>query len=88
MAEKIYRAMTLSERKKIQKLLEEGKSFCYIGGVLGRSHTSISNEVKRVGGDPRFYEAEKAQEIVGNSRKAASKTAFKAKMEKKNAKNK
>lgn len=42
-----YTHFTLSERKYLQQLLSEDKSFREIAAILGRSPSSISREVKR-----------------------------------------
>lgn len=42
-----YTHLTTEERKKIQELLAENKSFRYIAGILNRSPSTISREVKR-----------------------------------------
>lgn len=42
-----YTHLTIEEREKIQELLWEKKSLRYIASVLGRSHSSLSREIKR-----------------------------------------
>ena len=42
-----YTHFTLEERKYLQQLLSEGYSFRKIAGILERSPSSISREVKR-----------------------------------------
>ena len=42
-----YTHFTLNERKYLQQLLSEGKTFQKIGEILGRSPSSISREVNR-----------------------------------------
>ena len=42
-----YTHFTLSERKYLQQLLSEGKSFREIAAILERSPSTISREVKR-----------------------------------------
>lgn len=42
-----YTHFTLSERKYLQKLLSEGKSFREIAAILERNPSSISREVNR-----------------------------------------
>jgi IS30 family transposase len=39
--------LTLSDRKDIENLLKEGKSFKEIGKILGKDCTTISKEVRR-----------------------------------------
>ena len=42
-----YSHYTQEERKCLQQLLEEGRSFRYIARALGRNVSSVSREVKR-----------------------------------------
>ena len=42
-----YKHFTLEERKCLQELLDEGKSYRYIASAMGRSPSSISREVRR-----------------------------------------
>ena len=42
-----YTHFTLNERKFLQELLAEGKSFRKIAEILGRNVSSVSREVKR-----------------------------------------
>ncbi len=44
---KSYTHFTLSERNCLQQLLSEGKSYREIAGILDRSPSTISREVKR-----------------------------------------
>lgn len=46
--------LCLKERELLVKLRKEGLSFRRIGKILGRSHTSLSREVRRNSGKPDF----------------------------------
>ena len=50
-----YTHFTLEERKYLQQLLSEGKSFQKIGAILGRSPSSVCREVKRNRSQHRSY---------------------------------
>jgi transposase, IS30 family len=53
--------LTLKERKYIEKMLKEKESYRNIGLVLGRSHTTISDEVRK---NKMSYEKEYNAEIA------------------------
>lgn len=55
--------ITLEERKIIQEMLGKGTAINRIAKALGRTDSTVGNEVKRNGG-PSFYNAEKAHETA------------------------
>lgn len=62
MPQKKYSRLTLSERVKIETLLKEDRSRSYIAGLLGRSRSTISNELNKWKGSSFYYNAEIAYE--------------------------
>ena len=64
MARKKYTRLTLSERVKIETLLKENRSRSYIAEKLGRSRSTIGNEVNRWVDSRFFYTAELAHEYA------------------------
>jgi len=61
---KKYNRLTLSERIKIETLLSEKRSKSYISKKLGRSRTTIGNEINRWCNSSFFYSAELANEYA------------------------
>ncbi len=64
METKKYIRLTLSERVIIETLLKEKRSKSYIARKLGRSRSTIGNEVNRWAGSSFFYPAELANEYA------------------------
>lgn len=64
MAPKKYTRLTLSERVVIETLLKEEKSKSYIADHLGRSRSTITNELKKWKGSFSYYSAELAHEYA------------------------
>ena len=64
MAQKKYTRLTLSERVKIETLLGEKRSKSYIAGQLGRSRSTIGNEVNKWVGSRFYYIATFAHECA------------------------
>lgn len=59
-----YNQLSLSERKKIEEALNEGKSFRIIAQLLGRNVSTVSREVKT----NRFLKAAKARKSICRER--------------------
>ncbi len=81
-----YTHFTLSERKYLQELLEEGKNQAEISRILGRSRSSVSREIKRnaskyrphKGSNNRYrYHAWRAQNLYTIRRRQNRRTAIK-----------
>ena len=81
-----YTHFTLSERKYLQELLEEGKNQAEISRILGRSRSSVSRELKRnsakyrphKGSKNRYrYHAWRAQNLYTIRRRQNRRTAIK-----------
>ena len=80
-----YTHFTLSERKYLQELLEEGKNQAEISRILGRSRSSISRELKRNSAKYRphkgsrnhyRYHAWRAQNLYTQRRRQNCRTAI------------
>lgn len=64
METKTYTRLTLSERVIIETLLGEKRTKSYIAGQLGRSRSTISNELNKWKGTSFYYSAELANEYA------------------------
>ena len=62
-----YKRLCYQDRKRIEKLFEEGESFRKIARELGVHHMTISREIKRgsiIKEDHVEYSAERAQKKI------------------------
>lgn len=73
-----YSRLTLAERKLIEKLLSRNCSFSEIAELIGRSTSTVSNEVGRGGCNPYIYRADRAQRRAG--RNARKRRRYKSKL--------
>jgi len=65
-----YSRLSFAERKLIEKLLGQNRSFTEIAELLNRATSTISNEIKGGGGNRYVYQAERAERRAQrNSRK-------------------
>jgi IS30 family transposase len=79
MKKKKYKRLTLSERIRIETLLGEKRSKTYIADQLGRSRSTISNELKKWAGSRFYYKAEIAHEhakLLNDTKRDKSKIAL------------
>ena len=63
MEKKKYTRLTLSERIVIETLVKENRSKSYIAKKIGRSRSTIGNELKKWKGSSFYYTAELANEV-------------------------
>jgi IS30 family transposase len=70
-----YQQLSADERFQLYQLRQSGESMRAIGRKLGRSHTTISRELRRYEADEQGYRPDKAQQ-QSQWRRQQSKTAF------------